>query len=81
MVLSDYHFQLAMIAFNRVIPILNLPVIYIRRASSFAFEQSKHPPTDGRFVDVDEAGGLPFSLLRIFPKTRYVALLFRRGER
>ena len=38
---ADYPFQFAMIAFNHVVPVLNLSVFNVRRAPAFAFEQSK----------------------------------------
>ena len=37
----DYPFQFAMIAFNHVVPVLNLSVFNARRAPAFAFEQQQ----------------------------------------
>jgi hypothetical protein len=53
---ADYPFQFAMIAFNHVVPVLNLSVFNVRRAPAFAFEQSKRATIGGRFIRVDESG-------------------------
>ena len=45
-----------MIAFNHVVPVLNLSVFNVRRAPAFAFEQSKRATIGGRFIRVDESG-------------------------
>nr|QID24741.1 TrbB [Escherichia coli] len=37
-----------MIAFNHVVPVLNLSVFNVRRAPAFAFEQSKRATIGGR---------------------------------
>ncbi|KSX66313.1 hypothetical protein APT91_27590 [Klebsiella pneumoniae] len=42
-----------MIAFNHVVPVLNLSVFNVRRAPAFAFEQSKRATIGGRFIRVD----------------------------
>ena len=52
-------FQFAMIAFNHVVPVLNLSVFNVRRAPAFAFEQSKRATIGGRFIRVDESWDLP----------------------
>ena len=52
-------FQFAMIAFNHVVPVLNLSVFNVRRAPAFAFEQSKRATIGGRFIRVDESRDLP----------------------
>jgi hypothetical protein len=44
---ADYPFQFAMIAFNHVVPVLNLSVFNVRRAPAFAFEQSKRATMAG----------------------------------
>ncbi|ENC47547.1 putative transposase domain protein, partial [Acinetobacter baumannii 96512] len=41
-----------MIAFNHVVPVLNLSVFNVRRAPAFAFEQSKRATIGGRFIRV-----------------------------
>lgn len=56
---ADYPFQFAMIAFNHVVPVLNLSVFNVRRAPAFAFEQSKRATIGGRFIRVDESRDLP----------------------
>ena len=48
-----------MIAFNHVVPVLNLSVFNVRRAPAFAFEQSKRATIGGRFIRVDESRDLP----------------------
>ncbi len=48
-----------MIAFNHVVPVLNLSVFNVRRAPAFAFEQSKRATIGGRFIRVDESWDLP----------------------
>jgi hypothetical protein len=48
-----------MIAFNDVIPGLNLSVFNVRRASTFTFEQSQRTAIGGRFIRVDESRDLP----------------------
>ncbi len=48
-------FSFAMIAFNHVVPVLNLSVFNVRRAPAFAFEQSKRATIGGRFFCVDES--------------------------
>ncbi|KDZ35598.1 putative transposase domain protein, partial [Escherichia coli 3-020-07_S4_C3] len=47
-----------MIAFNHVVPVLNLSVFNVRRAPAFAFEQSKRATIGGRFIRVDESRDL-----------------------
>ncbi len=52
---ADYlsRFSFAMIAFNHVVPVLNLSVFNVRRAPAFAFEQSGTRATIGeRFYPV-----------------------------
>jgi hypothetical protein len=51
-----------MIAFNHVVPVLNLSVFNVRRAPAFAFEQSKRATSGGRFIRVDESRDLPLLL-------------------
>nr|QEQ68051.1 hypothetical protein ICEJAFMC_00360 [Klebsiella pneumoniae subsp. pneumoniae] len=59
-----------MIAFNHVVPVLNLSVFNVRRAPAFAFEQSKRATIGGRFIRVDESRICHFfTLLRILPET------------
>ncbi len=48
-----------MITFNDVIPVLNLSVFNVRRASTFTFEQSKRTAIGGRFIRVDKSRDLP----------------------
>lgn len=55
----DYSFQLAVIAFNDLIPVLNLSVFNVRRTTTFAFDQSKRTAIDGRFIRVDTSRDLP----------------------
>ena len=43
-------FSLPLIAFNHVVPVLNLSVFNVRRAPAFAFEQSKRATIGGRFI-------------------------------
>ena len=76
-------FSLPMIAFNHVVPVLNLSVFNVRRAPAFAFEQSKRATIGGRFYPVLMNRGIChfFTLLRILPRNRYAALLLRREER
>jgi hypothetical protein len=58
-----------MIAFNHVVPVLNLSVFNVRRAPAFAFEQSKRATIGGRFIRVDESRDLPLlTLLRFTQK-------------
>ena len=79
---ADYPFQFAMIAFNHVVPVLNLSVFNVRRAPAFAFEQSKRATIGGRFIRVDESRDLPLlHVVEILPRNRYAALLLRREER
>lgn len=49
-----------MLTFNDVIPVLNLSVFNVRRASTFAFEQSKRTAISGRFIRVNKLRDLPF---------------------
>ncbi len=73
----DYPFQCAMIAFNHVVPVLNLSVFNVRRAPAFAFEQSKRATIGGRFIRVDESWDRHFfTLLRILPRNRYAACCY-----
>ncbi len=58
-----------MIAFNHVVPVLNLSVFNVRRAPAFAFEQSKRATIGGRFIRVDESWDLPRKLKRIIGAT------------
>lgn len=44
-----------MIAFNDVIPVLNLLVLKVRRAPTFAFEQGKRTAIGGRLIRVDKS--------------------------
>ena len=77
---ADYPFQFAMIAFNHVVPVLNLSVFNVRRAPAFAFEQSKRATIGGALSVLDESWDLPlFTLLRILPRNRYAALLLLTG--
>nr|QEQ68054.1 hypothetical protein ICEJAFMC_00363 [Klebsiella pneumoniae subsp. pneumoniae] len=79
---ADYPFQFAMIAFNHVVPVLNLSVFNVRRAPAFAFEQSKRATIGGRFIRVDESRDLPLlHVVEDFTRNRYAALLLRREER
>jgi hypothetical protein len=65
-----------MIAFNHVVPVLNLSVFNVRRAPAFAFEQSKRATIGGRFIVLMNRGICHFfTLLRILPRNRYAALL------
>ena len=57
---ADYPFQFAMIAFNHVVPVLNLSVFNVRRAPAFAFEQSKRA-TIAAPIRADESRDLPLS--------------------
>ncbi len=66
-----------MIAFNHVVPVLNLSVFNVRRAPAFAFEQSKRATIGGRFIRVDESRICHFfTLLRILPRNRYAACCY-----
>lgn len=56
---ADYPFQFAMIAFNDVIPVLNLSVLNVRRAPTFAFEQRKRTTIGRSFIRIDESRNLP----------------------
>ena len=48
---ADYPFQFATIAFNHVVPVLNLSVFNVRRAPAFAFEQEQaRDHKAGRFI-------------------------------
>ncbi len=77
----DYPFQFAMIAFNHVVPVLNLSVFNVRR-TAFAFEQSKRATIGGRFIRVDESWDLPLlHVVEDFTQKPYAALLLRREER
>jgi len=58
-----YPLQFAMLTFNDVIPVLNLSVFNVRRASTFAFEQGKHTAIGGYFIRVDKPREL--SLLHV----------------
>jgi len=53
-------FQLAMIAFNDVIPVLNLSVFNVRRTSFFAFKQSKRTTIGGGFISVNKGSAIFF---------------------
>jgi hypothetical protein len=76
---ADYPFQFATIAFNHVVPVLNLSVFNVRRAPAFAFEQSKRATIGGRFIRVDESRDLPLlHVVEDFTRNRYAALLLRR---
>lgn len=58
-----------MIALNHVIPVLNLPVFNIRRASAFAFEQSERTAIGWRFIRVDKPRDLPpLHVIEYFPQ-------------
>jgi hypothetical protein len=48
-----------MIAFDNVIPVLNLSVLNVRRTLTFEFEQSKRTAIGGRFIRVDKPRDLP----------------------
>ncbi len=48
-----------MIAFNHVVPVLNLSVFSVSRGPAFAFEQSKRATIGWRFIRVDESRDLP----------------------
>ena len=75
-------FQFATIAFNHVVPVLNLSVFNVRRAPAFAFEQSKRATIGGALSVLMNRGICHFfTLLRILPRKRYAALLLRREER
>lgn len=43
-----------MIAFNDLIPVLNLSVFNVRQTPAFAFEQSQRTAIGGGFIRVDE---------------------------
>jgi len=47
------------IAFNDIIPVLNLSVFNVRRASAFTFEQGQRTAIGGRFIRIDESRDLP----------------------
>jgi hypothetical protein len=49
-----------MIAFNDVIPVLNLSVFDFIWASTFAFEQGKRTAIGERLIRVDKSRDLPF---------------------
>jgi hypothetical protein len=66
---ADYPFQFAMIAFNHVVPVLNLSVFNVRRAPAFAFEQSKRATIGGRFIRVDGEHEKPRGSHRMMPST------------
>ena len=78
---ADYPFQFAMIAFNHVVPVLNLSAFNVRRAPVFAFEQSKRDHRR-RFIRVDESRDPPLHVVEDFTqKPVHAALLLRREER
>jgi hypothetical protein len=41
---ADYPFQFAMIAFNHVVPVLNLSVFNVRRAPAFVLSRASARP-------------------------------------
>ena len=50
---ADNSLQFAMIAFDNVVPVLNLSVLNVRRASTFALEKSKRTAIGGRLIRID----------------------------
>ncbi|VDA51083.1 Putative transposase (identified by ISEscan HMM) [Escherichia coli] len=68
-----------MIAFNHVVPVLNL-LFNVRRAPAFAFEQSKRATIGGRFIRVDESRICRLHVVEDFTQ-KPVALLLRRRDK
>ena len=56
---SDYPFQLTVVAFRDVIPVLNMTVFNVRRTPAFAFEQRERTAVCRSFIRVDESRDLP----------------------
>ena len=56
---ADYPFQLPVIAFNDVVPVLNLSVFNVWRTPAFAFEQRKRTSIGGCLIRVDKSRDLP----------------------
>ena len=78
----DYLFQLAMIAFNHVAPVLYLLVLHIRRTFSFVLQQRSARPYVGALSVLISRGICPrFVLFRSFPIKQYAVLLLRREDR
>ena len=71
-----------MIAFNPVVPVLNLSVFNVQTELSLRVEQSKRATMNGRFIRVDESQDLPLlHVVEDFAQNRYAALLFYDGRR
>jgi hypothetical protein len=68
---ADYPFQFAMIAFNHVVPVLNLSVFNVRQHGPSRLTEQAHDHRR-RFIVLMNRGICHFfTLLRILPRNRY----------
>ncbi len=75
-------FGLPLIAFNHVVPVLNLSVFNVRQAPAFAFKQSKRATIGRRFIRVDESRDLPLlHVVEVLPQKPVCSFAVTTGGR
>jgi hypothetical protein len=66
---ADYLFQLAVIASDNVVPVLNLPVRHVRRASACTFELGQRPAICRCLIRIDKTWDRPvLHVVEDFPR-------------
>ena len=74
--------QLAMIGFDDIVEIFDLPMHRFLQAFAFGLQFRDRDPVGRRFVGVDDLRLLPeLQAVTALPRKRFPALVFRVGER